>query len=200
MTKTEIVNLALSKLGATLIARLGDAALPGSHHGRLLYQPTLERVLRDFPWSFATREESLARLPAALVSRYTYSFALPADFIRIGTLPETGGHIRNEDFTRAGQAIHTNKTTALLQYVHSSVEPDDFDPDFRDAFVTLLAAELATPLLQSPQLTQTLMQEYLGVSLPKAKSIDSRETESNENHGPYRAINSSPLCNSRFIR
>ena len=200
MTETEIVNLSLSKLGATLIARLGDASLPGSHHGQLLYQPTLERVLRDFPWSCATRESSLALLPSPLITNYLYSYALPSDYIRLGELPEDGSYLRNEDFKRTGRTLHTNKSTAILRYVSNAITPDEFDPDFREAFVVLLASELATPLLQSPQLAQTLFQEYTGVSLPKAKTTDSRETDSNENHGPYRAILNSPLCQSRFQR
>jgi len=200
MTETEIVNLSLSKLGANLIIRLGDASLPGSHHGDLLYKPTLERILRDFPWACATKEKALAQETAPAISNYLYSFALPADFVRLGELPEDGFYLRNEDFCRTGRMLHTNKTPAVLRYVSNAITPDEFDADFREAFVVLLASELATPLLQSPQLAQALIEEYLSVSLPKAKTVDARETDSNENYGPYRAIANSPLCNSRFQR
>lgn len=200
MTKTNIVNLALAKLGSSLVTRLGDASIPGSHFGELLYQPTLERVLRDFPWSFASREKSLPQMTVAQSVEYDYSYSLPSDFIRIREIQGDVRYLKHEEFSRTGDAINTDRTPALLKYVSMDVTPDEFDPDFQEAFVVLLASELATPLLQSPQLAQTLKQEYLGTALPKAKAIDARETESKENNGPYEAIARSPLNQARFQR
>ena len=197
MTTVELVNLSLAKLGTSLIIRLGDAAIPGSHFGELLYQPTLERVLRDFPWSFATKEEQLAQLPTSSSERYAYSYTLPADFVRLGELPKEGKYLRNEDFSRMGNVLNTNETPALLSYVGNKVTPDDMDPDFREAFVVLLASELATPLLQSVPHAEKFMTDYLGTALPKAKTSDARETGSSENYGPSRAIATSPLVQSR---
>lgn len=200
MTETEIVNLALAKLGASLIVRLGDASIPGSHFGKLLYLPTLGRVLREFHWSFATREASLAQLPERETAHWLYSYALPPKFVRLLELQSDHLYLPHNEFSRTGKHLHCNVSPARLKYITSDLVPDDFDADFREAFVVLLASEMATPLLQSPQLGQTLLQEYLTAALPNAKAIDARETQSRENHGPYRAIAESPLVQSRFFR
>lgn len=196
MTNVEVVNLALAKLGASLILRLGDTSIPGSHFGALLYQPTLERALRDFPWSFAKREKLLAQLPAKLTERWNYSYSLPAGFIRLLRLLDKNGRA-NESFSRTGRELHCDLTPATLEFITGQIEPDDMDVDFREAFVTLLASELATPLLQSPQLAKSMMGEYLDVALPKAKAVDARETDSRENNTAYDAIARSPLVQSR---
>ena len=153
MTKVELVNLSLAKLGASLIVSLGDASIPESHFGELLYQSTLERVLRDFPWSFAEREAELAQLPEKETAKWAYSYALPSKFVRFLELIDSSG-IPHGHFHRTGMKIHCNVSPARVKYITHDLTPDDFDADFREAFVTLLASELATPLLQSPQLAQ----------------------------------------------
>ena len=180
--------------------RLGDATIPASHFGEILYGPTLERVLREFPWSFATREVSLAQLPKKETANWDYSYALPAGFTRLLELQSDNVNLPYEQFYRTGKKLHCNVAPARLKYITTDLVPSDFDPDFREAFVALLASELATPLLQSPELAQSLKEEYLSVALPKAKTVDAREVDSRENHGPYEAIQRSPLIQSRFIR
>lgn len=200
MTKTEVANLALSRLGASLIVRLGDETLPGSEQADLLYTPTLEEVLREFPWSFAEREESLAQLPTAETEHFDYSYSLPAGCVRLLNIQTEYRENPINDFRRTGGKLHCNVSPARISYITSDLEPDDYDPDFREAFVVLLASNLAKPLLQSPQMAQALKEEYLTVSLPKAKTNDARETDSRENHGIIQSLRTSPLLASRFRR
>lgn len=200
MTKTQIVNLAISKLGGSLVSSLGEPSIPGSHHGQLLYEPTLERVLREFPWDFASRETSLAQLPTKGTINWDYSYSLPSDIARILRLQSNTEGSREEEFARTGSSLHCNISPAVLHYVSNDVEPNDFDSDFQNAFVTLLASELATPLMQSPELAAAMKAQYRDEALPQAKASDARETRSNENHGPYKAISESPMIQARFRR
>lgn len=200
MTTTEIVNLALSKLGSSLISSLGDETVPGSKHGDLLYMPMLNRILREFPWSFATREATLAQLPAATSTDWDYSYTLPSDSVRLLKVKGTEKDSKEENFARHGNTLHAKITPVVVEYITNNIEPDDFDGDFQDAFVTLLASELAAPVKQSVQLGQAMREEYLTITLPKAKATDSREVGANENAGPYKAISKSPIIQSRFWR
>jgi|DEB0MinimDraft_10_1074344.scaffolds.fasta_scaffold01213_6 hypothetical protein len=200
MTKTEVANLALSRLGASLIIRLGDDTLPGSKEADLLYEPTLEEVLREFPWSFAEREADLAQLSTAETAHFNYSFQLPADCVRFLTLQTDYRDLPKNEFRRTGSKIHCDASTARVSYITSDLEPDDYDPDFRNAFVTLLASNLATPLLQSPNMAQALKDEYFRVALPKAKTVDGRETDAKENHGIAKSITTSPFVQARYVR
>lgn len=200
MTKIDIVNLSLAKLGASLISRLGDDSLPASHFGDLLYQPTLERVLRDFPWSLATKESTLALLPVKETTNWDYTYALPRDCVRVLELVSGNENIPNEMFSKTGNRLHADIEDVVLKYVSSDVDPVIFDPDFREALVTILAAELANPIIQDPLKAQALMQEYTSISLPKAKAVDARETGSRENNGTFRSISQSPTVRARFLR
>lgn len=200
MTKAELVNLSLTKLGVSLITRLGDATIPASQYADQIYQPTLERILREYHWSFATEEVSLAMLPERKLQNWAYSYSLPNNFIRIISLVSNAIGITHNQFKRTGNTIHTNFDPVILHYIHSDIQPGDMDPDFREAFVVLLAAELAKPLIQSDQLAKSLMEEYITIHLHKAKTSDARETESNENHGIFNSIRTSPLNAVRYIR
>jgi hypothetical protein len=53
MTRTDIANLALSKLGAEPITNLDADATKEGIHARLWYDQTLREVLRSHFWNFA---------------------------------------------------------------------------------------------------------------------------------------------------
>ncbi len=200
MTRTEVANLALNKLGVGLIASIGDSSIPESNRVNLLFLPTLKRVLRDHQWSFAEAEIDLAQLPEAQNSNYEYTYSLPSCFVRLISLKTEYREISHDNFSRTGGHIHTDIAPVRIRYITHDIEPDYWEPDFMEAFATLLASELAKPLLQSDQMKQALLQEYLSVHLPKAKTVDSRETQSNENNGLFDSIRRSPLNQLRRLR
>lgn len=199
MTRVELLNLSLARLGVGLVVSMGDAALPASQFGGLLYQPTLDRALRDFPWCFAEREIALAETgdsPENAHFRHTY--VLPSDCVRIVAIKGPTEALNAEFFRKQGRKLHCNEDAAVLVYITNLVEPDDMEPDFRDAFVTLLASELAGPLIQDPRLAASLLEHYETVARPKAERNDGRENASRENAGLAHSIARSPLIQRRF--
>jgi len=199
MTRVECLNLALAKLGVGLVVSMGDATLPASQFGGILYQPTLDRVLRDFPWCFAEREIALALTGESPENaHWAFTYLLPEDCARVVAIKGATEETNQDRFRRQGRKLHCNESQAVLVYITNKIEPDDMDPDFRDAFVTLLASELAGPVIQDPRLAATLLEHYETVARPKAERNDGRENASRENAGIAVSIARSPLIRRRF--
>lgn len=199
MTKVEVVNLAIAKLGGSLVVTLGDSSIPGSHFGGLLYQPTLDQVLRTFPWEFATDEAALALTGATPESpHWNFTYLLPARCVRLRAILGPRPELPVDRFARRRRKIHCDVEGARASFVANDLAPDELDPDFLEAFVTLLASKLATPLLQDPRLAAAMLDHYETTALPVAKTHDARESASGENAGTARAIMTSPLVQSRL--
>lgn len=198
MTNTEIANLSMLKLGASLISSLGDAEIPGSHYAGLLFGPTRDDCLREFQWPFAEVSAFLALKATGEHEFFEYTYQMPSDCVRIIHLLGESRWMNIEEFARQGQEVHSDKKNLKITYISNAVEPGDWDPDFREAFNVLLASRLAVPLLQAPRLKQALTEEYEAVALPKAMAAAAREVASRENSGPMKAIRRSPLNQVRW--
>ena len=54
MTKEEIINLALTRIGESPVTSL-DEGSTAARTAELLYDTSRRAILRDFDWSFATK-------------------------------------------------------------------------------------------------------------------------------------------------
>lgn len=155
----EICNMALSHTGrsgdiASLDERTDEAVLC-----KQFYNPAVLKLLRDFPWPFATK-----RLPLVLVSDlrqdenslFDYAYRYPADCIKPRLVPRvdrryvTGeeGYEFRESRDELGRLIETNADMAQLEYTQSVDNSEIFPEDF------VLALSYYLAFLMSPRLTQ----------------------------------------------
>lgn len=129
----------------------------------LVWPLVVDRTFGLHDWTFCRRTSKLNRRAATPVTGYAYAFDLPGDkvgdplkFARDQTFRDP---VR--DFYLEGLQVHTNEETLYGRF-RVLVDPVAWDPAFRAAFVTALAAVLAIPVLQNVNLKDTLEEEAFG--------------------------------------
>lgn len=80
-SQTDIVNLALTHLGSWSIGSLAENS-ESARRASLLWGPTVDEVLRDYPWAFATMIKPLALINETVIG-WTYLYAYPAKCLRV---------------------------------------------------------------------------------------------------------------------
>lgn len=168
MSKTEIINRALLKLGEPPVSSLNDAAFGKSYE--LIYEDVKKLLLSSYPWRFAATSARLAR-SAENYGDGRYKYPLPADCLLL--LQVFGQEVK--DLTNArpyavfGYEIAENciisplKDGIEVEYIRAQEDDALFSPLFREALAAKTAAELAMRIRHSVTLKQVLDNEFLAL-------------------------------------
>jgi hypothetical protein len=153
-SEVQICNMALSNIGVSaFIESMGEASLAAQTLS-IWYAPTLDKVLSDIRWPFATKRAALQDIgspPDGWGYRYRYPndcvFARGLVLPGMALLPEAVKIPFNVESDGAnGKAIVTNEPEAILEYTMRFTETGLFPPPFVDAFAWALAARVAAPI------------------------------------------------------
>jgi hypothetical protein len=183
-SETAIANSALSKLGADRIISLDD----DSREARLLkeqFDKVRDDLLRSHPWNFATKRVTLAALPTAPVSDFTYAYQVPTDCMRVLEIDS-----KDDEWQREGQTIVTDSGSVSIRYVAKITDPGSFDPNFSEVLAMKLAVDICYALTQNATFREQLMGEYMQ-KLREARSFDAQE-------GGTRQVYANAWLNSRY--
>ena len=107
---------------------------------------------------------------------YTYSYALPSDFLRVlkihnGTTDSIASDL---DYKVEGKNIVTNQTTVYLAYISLDTDPNNYDAYLREAISHQLAADLAYSITNNATLANNYMTRA-DERLREARFIDATE-------------------------
>ena len=126
------------------------------------------------------------------------AWTLPADFIKLRKIIDVAGNpIDKFDIRRidgARRIVTGDYPEIFLDCVKYTDAPDE-DPNFLQAFVTLLASRLARAITGNEELESKLLSQYEGRDLVNARLADAHDSQSNENH-PLQEIIDGALINS----
>lgn len=176
----ELVNEALTRIGADTISSLEAEESPTAAIATSLYQPTVDRLLSEFPWRFATKRVQLSRLAAAPPDPWTYQYALPAGTLRV---IRTDQRRENFDLYRAddtgNRVLYSDRSEVWADVVVSIEDGGLFPAHFEEALVAKLAATLAMPITRRFDVREVFMAEAK-VAVAKAKSQDWNEAPARE--------------------
>jgi hypothetical protein len=170
-TQLEIVNLALVELGDNLLTSLTEDT-KAARVMNLLWQPTVEDVLRDHTWRFARKRANLALLAEIPAFEWEHYFQLPADLIRMVCM----GYPEDEMVWEIeGDRLLTNESTAQILYISRVVDTARFDAKFVTAAVLQLAIRAYKPLACASATEKAEMLKAYDKILMDAETIDSQE-------------------------
>ncbi len=156
-SEVEICNIGLSKVGNYQIVSLDDTAKAGVLC-KLLYPTARDELLQRFPWTFANRVKALAKSSVTPI-RYTAQFILPTDYINnINAGATTDYKIAYSEID--GTVIMSNTDTLTIEYTGRVVDPDLYDPLFKDALACLIAYKVAYSLTGRRNIEETKGKEY----------------------------------------
>lgn len=163
----EIVNLALTKLGASRIMALTDEN-DSARAANAIYAQVRDAELMAHPWNFAIRRASLAASATAPAFEYDKQFPVPSDFLRLYEIfdypvqfPTEDPYFAIESHSDDGLVILTNEASPLkIRYVAKITDEAKYDPLFVQAFACSLALTLCDRKTEHQGKKQMIGQEY----------------------------------------
>jgi hypothetical protein len=165
MSKIEIINRGLVKLGEAPVSSLNDAAYGKTFD--LVYEDVKDLLLSAYPWRFAVTVKKLAKCEALYNGKNMYR--LPADCLLLLNVfgPERGALFNHavlpeQTYEPVGDCVVSGFNGPLqAEYVQRLDDVRTFSPLFKEALAVKLAAELALRLKHSLSLKQNFDNEFV---------------------------------------
>ena len=184
MTKIDICNHALLKIGANNIASLDidsntdNATVQSAKLCNIFFDQALEEVLRSYKWNSALKRKKLSRLNETPAFRFQYKYQLPNDCIRvINVYDNKEGQDDRTEFVIEGKQILCDYTEVYLSYVARIEDVNSLDAFVTQCVIQNLAIKLSVPMQLDQVMQNNLIKEYNEVILPMARSIDTQENK-----------------------
>ena len=180
-SETEIINMALGRIGAKRISDFTDTSEDNvqSVQARLHYVQTRDALLRSHWWRFARTRVQLSENTTAPTFEWDNAFDLPNDFLRLWIKPfednNWGLNNTNRTFSMEGKQLLTDEDSVYLRYIRKVTDVAEFDPLFTEVLILKLAIKFVMPLSQDKELYATLYQEMRDI-LARVRVVDKRET------------------------
>jgi len=152
MSKTSIVNKALSHLGANKITSLSDGSLE-SQCANILYEGSLRSVLSECCWKFATKRVMLNKIdkcPAWAENGMFNYFQLPSDLVKLFDIKD-----KTVLWDREGETILANTDSFGIKYVYLCNDTTQYPQYFIDAFACKLASDMCYDITNSNEKTNS---------------------------------------------
>lgn len=189
-SSTEICNLALSHLGiAKPIANLTTEQSQEATACRVFFDITRDAVLKDYPWPFCTRVESLALVETDPNDEWKFSYRYPSNCL---TVRKILSGIRNETSSERtpykiasdsqGLLIFCDTEEAQMEYTIRLTDSNLYSSDFIFAFSFRLASYLAPRLTAGDpfKLADRMLKMYLAeMSKATANAFNEEQRDSN---------------------
>jgi len=171
VSKTEICNKALIKLGANTIKDINTDQSKQATLCNAVYDACLSEVLREHTWNFAVTRRSLNKdASGSPVYGFENRFILPTNPALL-RLISTENDIA---YRLEGGYLVTDEETVKIKYIAKITEPNAYDPTFIDALSLRIGYEIAFALTNQTNLVDSLKKEYLYV-LSNARAYNNED-------------------------
>ena len=165
----DICNSALTKLGVEHIVSLDE----DSKAARLCkeqYPKIRDKVIGSHFWNFAMKRETLADLGITPAFGFTYTYALPADYIRVL-------HTKNKSIRfkiEQNKRLLSNLTPMSILYIAKITDVSMYSPIFSEALAYKLAVDIGYALTQNRSLIADI-NALAKIEMSDARSFDGQE-------------------------
>lgn len=167
MSKIEIINRALLKLGEPPVSSLNDAAFGRSYD--IIYQDVKDLLLSSYPWRFAVGIKELAKTDEMFGDKFMYR--LPVDCLLLlkvfgaeNLLVDEARDLLTQNYEVASDCVVTAVDGGIsVEYVKIIDDDRLFSRLFREAMAAKIAAELAMRLKHSLTIKQAMETEFFNL-------------------------------------
>jgi hypothetical protein len=184
LTKIEICNQALLRVGADTIASLdtgSDLNTPVVREAALcniFFDQALAETLRIFPWNCCSARSIPSRLTESPAFGYAYAYQLPNDCARVVSIFDSPNQsVTGTRWIIEGRQILCDYKKVYLKYVRVPENVNTLDALTTQGLICKLALKLAMPLQLDDKLVTKITQELELIVLPSARSIDTFENK-----------------------
>jgi hypothetical protein len=175
-SKVDIINNALTKIGANTIININDDS-EEARRVNVIFDDSLDLLLQEYPWNFAIERTSLAQLETDPTYEYTYNYQLPTDPYCLRVLDIYNENSQDIFYKIEGRKLLTNETSVYVRYIKRVTDMSELNAMFREALSYYIAAQLAFTLTGSNSLKKDLLNTY-EFTFRKAKTNDAKEGRS----------------------
>lgn len=187
MNRTEICNMALAIIKRQRIDSLEETS-EEARTCKTFYEHTRKRLLEMYNWGFARRMERLA-LRLDTVPGWQFCYGYPQECISVRLIFDEPHAMMREmerqDFqivTISGddRVIGTNVEEAWAEFTSDVKNPDNFNTEFTEALVRMLAANMAVPLTGDGELMKMnfqLAQQAINIAMHESVVEQERRTK-----------------------
>lgn len=178
-TATDIVNIALRRVGANRISDLGNDTNKEAVVARDIYDEARRDLLYTHNWNFAIKRDQLTASATEPEFGWDYAYIIPDDFVRLISVhphddDEASVPYRLEFQEGDDRVLLCNSNAVYIRYIHDVQDPNVMSPGFRDTLAWQLAREFAAALSKSSSAAELADNEYRR-ALSRAKSVDGVE-------------------------
>lgn len=166
VSKTQIANFSLSKLGQPAVANIDTDSVKAARIMSLFWDKVRGALLTENTWRFSIKRIGLAPDVDAPSWGYSYSYTVPSDFRKLIRVKD------NIDYDLEGDKILTNDSgTLYISYIADITDPTVFPSTFVEVLSSRLAYEACEELTQSNTKKDMLLREY-DYLIKIAKNVD----------------------------
>lgn len=162
-SQVQIVNQALTKLGAARITSMDD----GTNSARVMsaiYDIKRDAELAANPWTFAIKRASIPASTDTPGFYWSHAYPLPSDFLSLVQVGADFAFYESDTgalFDVEGGAILTNESSPLdVRYVYRVTNPGLYPALFVEALACRLAAEACEQITQNQSKREAAWSEY----------------------------------------
>lgn len=204
LTKTDVVNLALGKLGQSVTVVNADTEnTTYAKIARRHFNMAVKALLQKHPWSIYTKTAALALIEEDPSPKWKYSYSVPSDAAVVRRIAMDSYFVHEQEYldqihmfepvyNSGGYDIHTNIPNAWAEY--TAVPPED--GPYMDHFARALAAMLAMDI--APSIITNNYAKMKDVFLKEARNEISEQIAYDITLAPEAEIPDSPFIRARY--
>ena len=177
----EISRMALSHIGSDTFIQSIDEDSKEAKTCKMFFDSSLNSLLRQFEWNFATEKNALA-LYGTPSSDFAYQYKYPNNCLfarRIIPIEKTQTVEFSVVNDNGVKAIQTDLKDAVLEYTKKIDDTELLDPLFVEVLTLKLARNILTPLSGDKSRLEIINSLYVN-ALYEAKAFDGNEGQSQE--------------------
>ncbi len=178
ISSVAICNIALGMVGGKRIQSIESPTSFEEIMCSILYEPTVEEVLRSHEWACAIHRQELAQLAdPPITGDFGYAYQLPQDpyCLRALNIPDAPEAV----YIVEGRTLLCSLSQVKLRYIKRVSDPTQFDSLLVKAIAFRLAADLAVPIKDSQISFDQAIKMY-ELQLRRAATINALEREGPE--------------------
>lgn len=158
-SKVGICNLALTKLGADVIASLTSGTREAAMCNTL-FDDLAREVMVEGAWTSTIRRATLNKVSTAPEWGYDSRFQLPTSPKCLKVLSINDNSPGDYDYRIEGDKLLINASSVKIEYVGEITDTQSYGEFLKQAIVSKLTAELAYPITGDKALAQSLWEKY----------------------------------------
>lgn len=158
-SKVQICNLALIKIGESIITSLTDNT-ERAKACNIIFDDMADEVMSEGPWTSAVARAKLNQLSDTPNHGFSYQYQLPTDPYCLKVLRIDEDLDGLYEYKIEGSKLLTDLTSVNIEYIGRIEDTEQYDVDLKKAIISRLAAELSYRFTGSASVTEKLIQEY----------------------------------------